>query len=201
MPFKNPHPLYSVWQGMRGRCLNPNSKAWPDYGGRGITICERWNSFAAFAADMGERPPGYSLDRIENDGPYSPGNCHWADKKTQQRNQRRAVYVMVDGRRYRAIVLAEMAGVKTDTIIERARRGLTYAEVVSKEKRHDTSGLAFGGLANGARQRARTHCNKGHEFTAENTRITPEGWRNCRQCHAAKMRRRNAAKRAAKASV
>lgn len=192
MPFKNPHPLYGVWAGMRRRCMTPTSKAFPAYGGRGISICDRWNSFAAFVADMGPRPVGYSLDRIDNDGGYSPENCRWADKKTQQRNQRRAVYVIVDGRRRRAIELAELAGVKTDTIIERAARGLGFSDVVSTAKSINVDGLALGGQANGARQRARTHCAKGHEFTQANTRVTPEGWRNCRTCHAAKMRRRNA---------
>ncbi|RWO34731.1 MAG: hypothetical protein EOS10_00040 [Mesorhizobium sp.] len=191
MPFKNPHPLYTVWQSMRRRCLTPTSKAWSDYGGRGIAICERWDSFAAFVEDMGDLPAGMTLERKDNEKGYEPGNCEWADRKTQQRNRRGAVYVMIDGDRYRAIELAEKAGVKLDTIKERAARGLGYAEVVSPEKGNDRSGLSLGGQASGAKKRAKTHCRNGHEFTPANTLLSPEGWRVCRRCHADRQLERN----------
>jgi hypothetical protein len=74
---------------MRQRCRNPRNPRWADYGGRGITICERWNSYANFLADMGERPAGMSLERIDNDGNYEPSNCKWATQAEQIRNQRR----------------------------------------------------------------------------------------------------------------
>lgn len=83
------HPLYSVWQSMKQRCYDENQRAYQNYGGRGITVCDEWReSFPQFLADMGERPEGYSLDRIDNDGPYAPWNCRWADKSTQGFNQR-----------------------------------------------------------------------------------------------------------------
>lgn len=195
MPFKNPHPLYNVWASMRSRCRNPNNRQWNDYGGRGIETCSRWEDFHAFVEDMGERPSGHTLDRIDNNGNYSPENCRWASRKTQQRNQRRAVYVKIEGKKYRAIELAELAGVKTDTIVDRANRGLPYDQVISSEALRDLSGLSLGGAANGRRQKSKTHCPNGHEYTAENTITSRRGWRRCRQCFYAKERARTARKR------
>ena len=189
MKFKKKPPLYSVWQSMKARCLNPRNKAFGGYGGRGITICERWvRSYEAFAEDMSPRPVGYSIDRIDNDKGYSPENCRWSDKKTQQRNQRRAVFVVVDGQKLRAIELAEQAGVKTDTIVRRAKAGLAIDAVLSKEPERNLSGLAVGGLANGARQRAKTHCPHGHSY--DDAIISKEGFRRCRKCFYAREKRR-----------
>jgi hypothetical protein len=194
---KDKHPLFTVWKSMRQRCSNPNMPSYFRYGERGISVCPQWADFWQFVADMGPRPDGTSLDRIDNDGNYEPSNCRWATKQQQQRNQRRAVYVTIEGEQYRAIELAEQTGLKTDTIVARAAKGMTYADVVRPERHVFVEGLAKGGKASGAVKQARTHCSKGHEFTAENTYITKEGWRNCRACHAAKVRRQTERKRAA----
>ncbi len=80
---------YRAWQAMKNRCYNPNCEKYARWGGRGITVCERWlHSFANFYADMGQRPSAkHSLDRIDNDGNYEPGNCRWATSVEQNNNQ------------------------------------------------------------------------------------------------------------------
>jgi hypothetical protein len=87
------HPLYHIWHGMISRCTNPDDKAFRHYGGRGITVCEQWiglpDGLLRFAADMGERPPGWSVDRIDNDGGYEPGNCQWESPAGQTANRRK----------------------------------------------------------------------------------------------------------------
>lgn len=81
-------PIYWIWADMVGRCTRPTHARYSDYGGRGITVCERWLDFANFYADMGDRPKDRSLDRINNDGPYASENCRWATASEQRRNRR-----------------------------------------------------------------------------------------------------------------
>lgn len=85
-------PTYRSWRMMRTRCQNPNYDGFHDYGGRGITVCPEWNAFEGFLADMGERPEGTTLDRIDVDGNYEPGNCRWATVSEQNRNMRHGRY-------------------------------------------------------------------------------------------------------------
>ncbi len=86
------HELYRTWVGMWQRCTNPNSEDFPNWGGRGIEVCKKWKDFAAFVKDVGPRPDAsYSLDRINSDGNYKPGNVRWATASEQRLNQRRMI--------------------------------------------------------------------------------------------------------------
>jgi hypothetical protein len=111
--------LYSIWADMRARCRRQTHQAFARYGGRGIAVCDRWQTFALFLEDMGERPEGMSLDRIDNDGPYSPDNCRWASRQVQNSNRRNCI--LVDH------------GAERLTLREYCRReGLQYRHIVKR---------------------------------------------------------------------
>lgn len=116
-------PENIAWKHMRMRCLNPRTREYPNYGGRGITICERWSTFENFLADMGPRPKGTSLDRIDNNGNYEPSNCRWATPMQQGANTRRNRFVMYQGEH---IILAEAirrSGISLPGVKRRIRAG------------------------------------------------------------------------------
>jgi hypothetical protein len=107
---------YGIWQAMRDRCSNSNRRDYHCYGGKGVKVCERWqSSFENFLADMGEPPPKYTLERINKDGNYEPGNCEWADRKTQASNTSRNRTIVVNGVRRLAKDVAQENGINPHT--------------------------------------------------------------------------------------
>lgn len=132
-------PTYSTWEHMKGRCLNPKNDQFFRYGGRGITICDRWKKFENFLADMGERPEGKSIDRINNNGNYEPGNCRWATLTEQANNMRSNRNITYFGKTLSMTQWAKTLGINPVTISGRIHRSkLTNPELIlSKVSRTD----------------------------------------------------------------
>lgn len=121
-------PEYESWFKMKDRCLNTDYHAYKDYGGRGITICERWldeeNGISNFVEDMGKRPSSkYTLDRIDNNGNYEPKNCRWATKKEQSRNRRSNVLFRYNNEEKCAAEWCEQLKMPKSTFFNRLKRG------------------------------------------------------------------------------
>lgn len=184
-------PIYNIWSAMKERCNNPEHKFYSYYGGRGITVCDRWGDFENFFADMGHRPDKKSLDRIDNDKGYGPENCRWATKAEQQSNLRTNKRIEFNGQNLTLSQWSEALGIHRNTIDQRFLAGWPIEKVLSTESFRDFSGLSLGGKASGEKQRAKTHCKWGHEFTPENTAPNGRnGGRSCRRCHADRQWRR-----------
>lgn len=106
---------------MKARCSNPKTPSYPEYGGRGITVCKRWeNSFEDFLADMGERPVGMTIDRFPDiNGNYEPGNCRWVTVRDQQNNRRYTVYIEHNGVKKALTEWAEEKGITAESLYKR----------------------------------------------------------------------------------
>lgn len=122
--------VYGVWCSMISRCCDPGNPAYKNYGGRGITVCEKWGWFSGFYADMGNRPVGSTLERVDNDKGYSKENCVWADRKTQGRNKRNNVMITIDGETQPLCVWAERSGLQYATVHQRIRKGWTAEKAI-----------------------------------------------------------------------
>jgi len=116
---------HKAWLNMQERCYRESNLSYPRYGGRGITVCDRWReSFVSFLEDMGEAPEGYSLDRIDNDGPYSPENCRWADARTQMNNTSVNRLIEFEGETRTVTQWAEKTGIGRTAIHYRLKAGM-----------------------------------------------------------------------------
>lgn len=130
-------PVYYVWQQMLRRCYTVSNKAFHNYGGRGITVCDRWrDDFAAFRDDMGPRPDGFTIERIDNNGNYEPGNCRWIPHAAQARNRRNNVVITAHGESKLLTTWAAETGLNRETISGRLDRGWTPEEAVHPERRN-----------------------------------------------------------------
>ena len=116
-------PTYKTWAAMKRRCSDKNHRSKASYYDKGITVCERWKDFKNFLADMGERPEGSTIDRIDGNGNYEPSNCRWSTPKEQANNMKTNHYIERDGLRLTVSQWAEKLGIKDGTIRARLSRG------------------------------------------------------------------------------
>lgn len=136
------HPSeYQSWESMHGRCSESDRHNYKRYGGRGITVCERWRLFEFFLADLGPKPaPEYTIERIDNNAGYDPSNCRWATRLEQARNQERSVYVEYKGERVLLLDLTARLGVNRNAVYQRLKLGWSledslFTPLRSKKKR------------------------------------------------------------------
>lgn len=118
--------IYLVWHSMKNRCLNEKTSNWSRYGGRGISICKQWLEFEQFYADMGDPPNNFlSLDRIDNDGDYTPDNCRWATREEQQNNRKNTIFIPHQGMTLSLAQWGKKLGIAYPTLYSRLSRGAT----------------------------------------------------------------------------
>ena len=127
--------IFLLWRAMINRCENSNTKAYKNYGGRGVSVCKRWHSFQNFLDDMGEKPEGLTLERRSNSGNYSPDNCYWATRTRQARNRRKNFLVERNGESKPLAAWAEELNIPYKRLWRRLRQqGLSLAEAIAREK-------------------------------------------------------------------
>lgn len=127
--------IHGIWGQMKQRCLNVNDKQYQHYGGRGIGVCDRWLKFENFYEDMGERPNGLTLERIDNDGDYCPENCRWATYLEQQKNRSNSLFVSINGVKVSFTELAMTFNIHRSTLYGRIfvkKLGLREALIKNK---------------------------------------------------------------------
>lgn len=127
-------PTYTAWCNMKARCTKESHIQWKDYGGRGISYAPRWEFFENFLRDMGEKPKGLTLGRIDNDGNYCPENCRWETKRQQSTNTRQNRNITFNGKTKTLVEWAEIAGVPYMTFYYRLHRGMDMERALSSNR-------------------------------------------------------------------
>ena len=159
-------------------------------------MSKEWREdFAQFFADMGEPEPLMTIDRIDNNLDYSKENCRWATRSEQQKNRNCYRFITLNGITKTVMEWSDITGISHQTIYNRMDLGWDAESVLSPDKQINKEGLRLGGIANGERNKAKTHCPKGHEYTPENTRKSGAKGRSCKKCHAIREQRRRNAKK------
>lgn len=120
-----------TWVSMLSRCENPNDRRYADWGGRGIAVCERWHTFALFVEDMGEKPDGLTLDRIDNDKGYCKENCKWSTQCEQSNNRRTNRWIEHDGKRLTLAQWSRITGIKPNTLKRRLDVGYSVSDALT----------------------------------------------------------------------
>lgn len=127
---------YTSWDKMLTRCYKSSDPYYEIYGGRGIKVCDKWKDFKNFYRDMGDRPEGYSLDRIDCNGDYYKENCRWADKDTQNGNKRNNLLLTYNGKTQAAFLWAKEIGLTMDSIYYRIRQGWSVEKIITTPLRN-----------------------------------------------------------------
>lgn len=164
---------YSAWLAMWKRCTDPSVTSYKWYGRRGISVCDRWRDVSAFVSDMGQPPPGFTLDRKDCSGNYEPSNCRWATRKEQCNNRTSNRLISYRGERKTVAQWASITGISETLLARRVRDGWETDAIFKTPARTKHS---------------ITHCKNGHEYTPENT-IHSKGLRFCLACRQKRNRR------------
>jgi hypothetical protein len=122
---------YEIWQDMRKRCQNPKHKYYEYYGGKGISVCERWQNFENFYADMGKRPDNLTIDRIDSNGNYEPGNCKWSTRLEQSRNRKNSKVIEYNGQKIPYAEAAKILGLGYAGVMDRVIRGWSPERIMT----------------------------------------------------------------------
>lgn len=128
-------PTYITWHSMIQRCEYKGHKSYADYGGRGVSVCDRWHDFSHFLADMGMRPAGTTLGRIDNEGSYEPGNCRWETASQQARNRRSNTLIACNNSTRTLQEWSEITNIPRDTLSHRLRSGWKVERALSQPVR------------------------------------------------------------------
>lgn len=177
-PFSNRERMRRTWCHMHARCYNPKAANFDNYGGRGISVCERWHTFENFLADMPPRPDGLTLDRIDCNGNYEPSNCRWASRYEQVINRRCTHWLTFNGETLCLRDWGRKLGVPYQTIRTRLVKGWNVERALTVPV-SSSNGSKF--------RKPKDSCKQGHLYT-EHGYINTRGHRACRTCERIKVR-------------